>query len=64
MTSRLKQIPIGLLRLGVSVGLLYLIVSKVGLTAPLERVIGLDWPAVVGAAALILVTIALHTKRC
>ena len=61
--SRLKQALVGLLRLSVSLGILYLIFYKVGARTPLERVVGLDWRALVGATALILVTITLHTKR-
>ena len=63
MRSRLRQVLVGLLRLAVSFTILYLIFYKVGVTAPLERIVGLDWRALLVAVALILVAMVLHTKR-
>lgn len=63
LRSRVKRTMVGLLRVAISLGLLYLIFYKVGVTAPLERVVQLDWRALALASAMILLTIALHAKR-
>lgn len=63
MRSRLKQVMVGLLRLGVSLAILYLIFYKVGVAGPLERIAGLDWRALLAATALLVVTMILHAKR-
>jgi len=61
--SRSSRALVGLLRLAVSLAVLYFIFYKVGVTAPLERVIGLDWRALLVAIGLFLGAMALHTKR-
>jgi uncharacterized protein (TIRG00374 family) len=54
---------VGVLRVGVSLAILYLIFYKVGVAAPLERIAGLDWRALLAATVLLVITMVLHAKR-
>lgn len=63
MRSSLKQTAVGILRVSVSLAILYLIFYNVDVAATLERIAGLDWRALLAATVLLVVTMALHTKR-